>query len=124
MKKSLLLVCLVLFSTLGVLAASAPTLLLLTTNSGEIQIPIASIKKITYDEDGTTMQVLTTAGTQSYAVTTVSQMTLINVPNPTDLQKVQNAACKMQNATKILKDGVVYVIKDGQLYSVKGEQVQ
>jgi len=117
-----LLFILLLFFSVGVWAQTVPTLLILTNGSDEISVPIASIKTITYDKAGTTMYVNTNAGTDSYAVAGITRMTLSNVPEPTALSQFTDSP--IPQLTKIVKDGVVYVVRDGKLFTMKGEQAQ
>jgi len=119
--KNHVLVFLLMFSAVGVWAENVPTLLILTTNSGEVQIPIASIQKITYDESGATMYVSTAGGNQSYAVANISQMTLNNVPAATALNQLTDSP--IPQLTKFEKNGVVYVVKEGKVYTLKGEKL-
>jgi len=120
--RKLLFFVLLMFSSIGVGAETVPTLLILTTTSDEISIPIASIKTITYDKAGTIMYVNTNAGTNSYAVADITRMTLTDVPEPTAISQL--TVSPIDQLTKIVKDGVVYVVKDGKLFTMKGEPVQ
>ncbi len=118
MKKCLLWL-LVSFSTLGLWAAQVPTLLVVSTTNESVQIPIASIQKITYDQEGlATMYVITNQGTQTYALSDVQRMTLANVPAYTDLPEIQEH--QASEAQKILINGMVYILKDGRLYTLSG----
>lgn len=110
-------------ASVGLWAETVPTLLVLTTTSEQVQIPIASIQKITYDKVGqATMYVLTSAGTQTYATADIQQMTLTGVPEATALKQLTDSP--LHQLTKIVQNGVVYVVKDGQLFTMKGEVVQ
>lgn len=121
MKKSvffLLLMC----SSLSILATNAPTMLIISTTSSEVQVPIASIQKITYNEAGTTMYVYTNSGTNSYEVATITRMALNNGNEPTALNQLPDSKSKIENS-KFTKDGVVYVMKEGKIYTMKGEKL-
>jgi len=118
--RNVILLFLLLLSATSLWAEEVPTLLILTTESGQVEIPIASIQKITYDKAGTTMYVNTNAGTDSYLVASITQMTLSNVPEVTALTQLTDSP--VNQFTKFEKDGVVYVVKDGKIYTMKGEQ--
>lgn len=119
MKKNVLFL-LLLFSVFNIWATDVPKLLILTTSSDEVQIPIASIQKITYDEAGTTMYVATNSGLKTYAVTDIVKMTLANVPEATALNQLTDSPTPQ--LTKFEKDGAIYIVQDGKIYTMKGEQ--
>jgi|GEM_PF-3049064 len=121
--KKLLLFTLLMIPIIGVRAADVPTLVILLTTTEEVQIPVASIQKITYDKSELdTMYVHTQAGTQTYMLSEVVKMTLTNVPEPTALSELKEV--EKETDRKILIDGVVYILKDGKIYTMKGEPVQ
>jgi len=121
MRKTVVLIV-VMVASIALWAETVPTLLILTTASEQVQIPIASIQKITYDKvSKATMYVHTTAGTQTYATADVQQMTLTGVPDATGLSQLTDSP--IHQLTKIVQDGVVYVVKDGKVYTMKGEIV-
>ena len=122
--KRLLLVCVMQLALCTALwSQEIPTLLILTTTSGEVQIPIASIEKITYDKGyGTTMYLTTISGTSSittsYELASIQQMTLANVPDPTGLEAITLPADEVEKAYKFIHNGIVYIIKDGKTYTL------
>jgi len=122
MRKTVVLIV-VMVTSVALWAETVPTLLILTTGSEQVQVPIASIQKITYDKVGqATMYVHTSVGTQTYATADIQQMTLTGVPEATALKQLTDSPT--DQLTKIVRDGVVYVVKDGQLFTMKGEVVQ
>lgn len=119
MKKSFIFLMMLCVS-LGIGATNVPTTLFISTSSNEVEVPIASIQKITYNEAGSTMYVHTSAGVTSYDVASIIRMTLNNGTAPAALDQLTDSP--MDRFTKFEKDGVVYVVKDGRIYTVKGEQ--
>jgi len=121
MKRNALFI-LLLFSAFNIWAIDVPDLLILSTTSGEVQIPISTIQKITYDKNATTMYVYTNSCTNTYSVADISQMTLGNSSTTTKLDNTSfPLGADQGEVTKFTKDGVVYVIKDGKIYTMKGE---
>jgi len=100
-----------------------PTLVILTTTSGEVQIPIASIQKITYNQaTQDSMYVNTVAGVQTYALDQVIRMTLTNVPEPTSIDEVSTTDA--DTTRKVMIGGTVYILRDNKLFTIKGETIQ
>jgi len=102
-------------------ADADPTLCIQTT-TGEVQIPIATIRSIRFDHTtGTTMYV-DTQSTATYQVSGIVKMTLLNVPEFTALEEISIEDAK--DAQKVLLNGIIYIIKDGRVYTLRGEVVQ
>ena len=118
MNKTLVLVC---FALIGLGAwAEVPTLTV-NTSSGAESMAVSTIRKIYYN--GETMVVQTLSAEKSYAVSKVTNITLQNMPEATDVRTVEiNPATS--DTRKILRNGVLYIQQGSKLYTLTGEEVR
>ena len=120
--KRVLTTCL-LFFALSPLLAETAMLNIQTQNQENIQVPIATIRSITYDKtNGTKMYITAIDSTQTYLLSDILRMSFSNVPQPMAIPNVTIE--KANNAQKVLINGTIYLIHNNRVFTLKGERIK
>lgn len=121
--KRVITICL-LFVGLLPLSAETAMLHIQTQSQGNIQVPIATIRSITYDKtNGTKMYITTVDSTQTYLLSDILCMSFSNVPQPMAISNVTTE--KTANSTqKVLINGTIYLIQNNKVFTLKGEHIK
>ena len=112
-----------LFVALSPLLAETAMLNIQTQNQGNIQVPITTIRTITYDKtSGTKMYVNTIDSTQMYLLTDILRMSFSDVPQAMGIPDVR--AKKANSTQKMLINGTIYLIQNNRIFTLKGERIK